>query len=73
MSLGLAESYSANAVADVISVFRSKYPDVRFDLFTATADLVLERIDKALWTSVFFWSLSTLKNMTLCGLSRRRG
>lgn len=48
MSLGLAESYSANAVADVISVFRSKYPDVRFDLFTATADLVLERIDKGL-------------------------
>lgn len=48
VSLGLAESYSANAVADVMSVFRSKYPDVRFDLFTATADLVLERIDKGL-------------------------
>ena len=48
VSLGLAESYSANAVADVISMFRSKYPDVKFDLFTATADLVLERIDKGL-------------------------
>lgn len=48
VSLGLAESYSANAVADVISVFRSKYPDVKFDLFTAMADLVLERIDKGL-------------------------
>lgn len=48
VSLGLAESYSANAVADVISVFRTKYPSVKFDLFTATADLVLERIDKGL-------------------------
>lgn len=48
ISLGLAESSSANDVADVIGVFRKKYPAVKFELFTATADLVLERIDKGL-------------------------
>lgn len=48
VSVGMAEAASANAAADVIAAFRKKYPAVRFDLFTATADLVLERIDKGL-------------------------
>lgn len=48
VSLGLAESASAGIVVDIISVFRKKYPGVKFELFTATADLILERIDRGL-------------------------
>ena len=46
VSIGMAEASSANVVADIIGVFRKKYPHVKFELFTAMADQVLERIDK---------------------------
>lgn len=48
VSIGLAEASSANIVADIIGVFRKKYPNVKFDLYTAMADQVLERIDKGI-------------------------
>ena len=48
VSIGMAEAASANTVADIIQVFRKKYPQVKFDLFTAMADQVLERIDKGI-------------------------
>lgn len=48
VSIGMAEASSANTVADIIGVFRNKYPQIRFELFTAMADEVLERIDKGI-------------------------
>ena len=48
VSIGMAEAFSANIVADAISDFRVKYPAVKFELFTAMADIVLERIDKGI-------------------------
>lgn len=48
VSIGMAEASSANTVADIIRVFRNKYPQIRFELFTAMADEVLERIDKGI-------------------------
>lgn len=47
-SIGMAEATSANTVADIIEIFRRKYPQVKFDLYTAMADQVLERIDKGI-------------------------
>lgn len=32
VSIGMAEAASANTVADIIQVFRKKYPQVKFDL-----------------------------------------
>lgn len=46
VSIGMAEAASSNTVADIIEVFRKKYPDVKFELYTAMADQVLERIDR---------------------------
>lgn len=48
VSIGMAEAASANTAADIIEVFREKYPNVKFELYTAMADLVLERIDKGI-------------------------
>lgn len=48
VSVGLAEAASSHIVADIVAIFRRKYPDVKFDLFTATADQVTERIDKGI-------------------------
>lgn len=48
VSIGMAEAASANTVADMIGIFREKYPSVKFDLYTAMADQVLERIDKGI-------------------------
>jgi len=48
VSLGMAEAFSANTVTDVIAIMQNKYPDVKFELYTAMADTVLERIDKGL-------------------------
>ncbi len=33
---------------NLIKTFREKYPQVTFDIFTATADLVKEQMDKGL-------------------------
>lgn len=46
VSIGMAEALSANIVADVIKIFRNKYPSVKFELFTAMADQVQDRIDR---------------------------
>lgn len=48
VSIGLAESASADIAADITGLFRNKYPEVKFNLFTAMADEVLERIDKGI-------------------------
>lgn len=48
IAVGMAESASANIVADIIERLRKKYPNLKFDLFTATANLILERIDKGI-------------------------
>ncbi len=46
ISIGMAEAFSANVVAEVIKIFRSKYPAVKFELFTAMANQVQDCIDR---------------------------
>lgn len=46
IGIGMAESFSANIVAQTIHAFRQKFPSVQFELFTAMADQVQDRIDR---------------------------
>lgn len=46
IGIGMAESLSANIVAEIIKEFSKKYPSVQFELFTAMADQVQDRIDR---------------------------
>lgn len=45
-TIGMAESISANIVAQTIQRFRQKFSSVQFELFTAMADQVQDRIDR---------------------------
>ncbi len=46
ISVGSGELASVSVLADLCASFREKYPRVRFDLYTATADVVRERIER---------------------------
>lgn len=48
VSTGMVEAASANTVADMIGIFRGRYPNEKFDLYTAMVDQVLEHIDKGI-------------------------
>ena len=48
ISVGCGEIASVQLLADLFGSFRKKYPNVSFDIFTATADLVKEQMDKGL-------------------------
>ena len=48
ISIGCGEVASVQMLPDLIQNFHQKYPLVTFDLFTATADLVKEQMDKGL-------------------------
>lgn len=48
ISIGCGEIASVQLLPELIDSFRQKYPLVTFDLFTATADLVKEQMDKGL-------------------------
>lgn len=48
ISLGCGELASTQLLLELISSFRERYPHVRFELFTATADLVKEQMDQGL-------------------------
>ncbi|EOS26222.1 hypothetical protein C806_01438 [Lachnospiraceae bacterium 3-1] len=48
ISIGCGEIASVQTLPDLIRNFHQKYPLVTFDLFTATADLVKEQMDKGL-------------------------
>ncbi len=48
ISIGCGEIASVQLLPKLISSFRQKYPRVTFDIFTATADLVKEQMDKGL-------------------------
>ena len=48
VTIGCGEIASVRLLPKLFRSFRGKYPYVRFDLFTATADLVKEQIDKGL-------------------------
>lgn len=48
ISIGCGEIAAVQLLANLISSFRRKYPRVSFDIFTATADLVKEQMDKGL-------------------------
>ena len=48
VSVGCGEIASVRLLPELFRSFRGKYPGVSFDLFTATADLVKEQMDKGL-------------------------
>lgn len=48
ISIGCGEIASVQLLSDLFRSFREKYPRVTFDLFTATADMVKEQMDKGL-------------------------
>ncbi len=48
ISIGCGETASVRLLPELIDSFRQKYPRVTFDIFTATADLVKEQMDKGL-------------------------
>lgn len=48
VTIGCGEIASVRLLPELFRSFRGKYPGVSFDLFTATADLVREQMDKGL-------------------------
>ncbi|MDE5577055.1 MAG: LysR family transcriptional regulator [Oscillospiraceae bacterium] len=48
ISVGCGEIAAVQVLPKLIKAFREKYPRVTFDIFTATADLVKEQMDKGL-------------------------
>lgn len=48
VSIGCGVSKSGQVLADIIKAFHEKYPLVRYNIYTGTADLVQERIDRGL-------------------------
>lgn len=48
ISIGCGEISSVQLLSELFRTFREKYPRVSFDIFTATADLVKEQMDKGL-------------------------
>lgn len=48
ISAGCGEIVSVSVLPDLFAEFREKYPLVTFDIFTATADIVKERMDRGL-------------------------
>lgn len=48
ISIGCGEIASVQLLPELFRTFREKYPRVSFDIFTATADLVKEQMDKGL-------------------------
>lgn len=48
ISIGCGETASVQLLPKLFDYFRKKYPRVTFDIFTATADLVKEQMDKGL-------------------------
>lgn len=48
ISIGCGEIASVQLLPILFREFREKYPRIRFDIFTATADLVKEQMDKGL-------------------------
>lgn len=64
ISIGCGEMASVQLLSGVFGNFHQKYPRVTFDIFTATADLVKEQMDKGLAYSLViegavpFWDLT---------------
>ena len=48
ISIGCGEIAAVQVLPNLIKTFREKYPQVTFDIFTATADPVKEQMDKGL-------------------------
>ena len=48
VSIGCGETSSVQLLPEPIDAFRQKYPRVTFDIFTATADMVKDQMDKGL-------------------------
>ena len=64
IAFGAGEYYATQTLAQLIGAFQRQYPAVTFDLFTATADTLLEKMEKGLKTSVKegYMNLSGIEN-----------
>lgn len=45
---GVGEIASVNLLAEIINVFQQKYPNVTFELFTGTTDIIHQKMEKGL-------------------------
>ncbi|MCI6732202.1 MAG: LysR family transcriptional regulator [Lachnospiraceae bacterium] len=48
IAIGSGETRNVQSLAEIISRFRKEYPGVRYDLYTANADDIKERLDRGL-------------------------
>lgn len=48
VSVGMGETSASRWLGGIVAEFSKLYPDVKFDLFSGTADIVKERIEKGL-------------------------
>lgn len=48
VAIGAGETAATRAIPHLMRRFAERYPEVRFDLFTGTADMITERMDKGL-------------------------
>jgi len=48
VSIGMGETAASRWLGGVVAAFSKNYPEVKFDFFSATADIVKERIEKGL-------------------------
>lgn len=48
IAIGSGETNNVQVIADIIRKFQSEYPMVQYDLYTANADDIKERIDKGI-------------------------
>lgn len=48
ISIGCGDLFSVQVIAELMGKFRARYPAVNFDLYTATADIISERLERGL-------------------------
>lgn len=65
IAFGAGEYYATQTLAQLIGAFQRQYPAVTFDLFTATADTLLEKWKKGLSISLSCRHLSIQQIMTI--------
>ncbi len=48
ISIGCGDLFSVQVMAELMGKFRARYPAVNFELYTATADIISERLERGL-------------------------
>lgn len=71
VSIGCGETSSVQLLPELIDAFRQKYPRVTFEIFTATADLVKDQMDKGLLDIGLLLEPVDMEKYSFIRLSRR--